>query len=120
MALNSFDIETTLRISVGLLAAAGAMLFAALNLVGAGVSASNIAFAESISGALIPLTYSAAFSLLSLIFTEVAAHPSTPTEGHPHSKSNYLQSAFVFIALNGLGGLLWGTVKLIDAASVRA
>ncbi|MBX9462816.1 MAG: hypothetical protein KL840_07555 [Aquamicrobium sp.] len=115
--MNSFDVGTTRRMSLGLLAALGAILFAALNLIAAGIAASNLAFAAQVSKAIWPLAYSSLFSLLATIFAEIAAHRSTLKRGHPHSKANYLQSAFAFIGVNGLGGLLVGTFLMIQAVT---
>lgn len=116
--MNAFDIETTRRLSLGLLAASGALLFTALNLVGAGVSSDNIEFASRVSSSTWPLASSALASLIALICTEVAGHENTPDKGHPHSRPNYLQTAFALLVVSGLGQLLYGTWTLLSAASV--
>lgn len=118
MALNVFDVPTTRRLSLGLLGASGALLLAALNLVGSGISADDRAFVVEISRSITPLALSAATGLVSLIFAEIAAHPSTPSKGHPHSAANYLQTAFAMISVGGLGALLYGGYRLVSAATI--
>ena len=119
MALNYFNVRTTRRLSIGLLAAAGALLFAALDLVGVGISANDKTYAAKISASVSPLAFSALAALIALIAAEVAEHPDTPSEGHPHSKSNYLQTAFAMLLVLGLGNLIWGGYILISAAVVQ-
>ena len=119
MALNSFDISTTRRLAIGLLSASGALLFSALNLVGAGLSAGDKEYAAGISAAVGPLSISVCNGLLALICAEIAAHKTTPAEGHPHSKRNYLEAAFVLLSVTGLGYLIFGGFKLISAATVE-
>jgi hypothetical protein len=101
------------------MAAGGALLFSAFNLIGAGISAKDKIFAAGISESSMPLTVSIGSGLIALVFAEIAAHKSTPKKGHPHSVQNYLQSAFVLISVQGLGWLVYGFVKLISAATVR-
>lgn len=115
---RSFNPETTRRLAISLFAAAGALLLSALSLVGTGVSAGNMAYAAAVSGALWPLAMSACSGLLSLIFAEIAQHESTPEEGHPHSKRNYLESALVITGVLGLGQLIYGAFKLLIGAGV--
>ena len=119
MALRSFDISTTRRLAISLLSASGALLFSALNLVGAGISAGDKEYAAGISAAVSPLSVSACSGLMALICAEIAAHKDTPAEGHPHSKRNYLESAFVGLSILGLGYLVFGGFKLISAATVE-
>jgi len=102
-----------------LLVAAGALLFAALDLVGVGLSIDDRMYAAKISKSLAPLAASALAGLMALIWAEIAAHPETPPEGHPHSTSNYLQSAFAMLIVFGLGGLLFGAYRLISAATIE-
>lgn len=116
--MNSFNIETTRRLAIGLIAASGALLFAALNLVGAGISGGDTAFAASVSNSIWPLGYSTASAFIALLFAEIADHEATPVTGHPHSKSNYLQTAFVLLAVNGLGWLIYGSARLLSAATI--
>lgn len=44
----------------------------------------------------------------------------TPTNGHPHSVPNYLQTAFALVLVGGVGLLLYGGFWLMVAASVPA
>ena len=116
--INQLDIITTRRLSYSLLAGSGALLLAALQLVGAGVSSGNIVYSSKISESVIPLAGSTFMGFLALVFTELAAHPNVPVKGHPHSKENYLQSAFVYLGIIGAGLLIYGGFKLISAAVV--
>jgi hypothetical protein len=113
------DAKTTRRLSIALLAAAGALAFNAFQLVAAGVSAGNLEFAAGVSNALGPLQYSLGFGLAAFIFAELADHPGMPKTGGRWSAQNLLESAFVFLAVLGLGGLLVGAFRLFSAASVR-
>lgn len=118
--MNSLDVETTRRLSIGLMAVSGGLLFSALNLIGAGVSGNNLAFAAGVSRSLSPLVLSAGVGLIALFWAEMAAHPSTPQTGHPHSVNNYLQSAFAILVVTGLGALVYGVVVLVSAATIKA
>lgn len=117
--MNSFDVSTTRRLAIGLMAIAGSLLFAALNLLGAGISAGDKGYAAGISGAVAPLGLSAATGFIAFICAELADHPATPAEGHPHSKRNYVQTAFALLAVSGLGSLVWGWFVLLTNANVR-
>ncbi|MDN2565371.1 hypothetical protein N1F89_03985 [Aquibium sp. A9E412] len=112
------DAANTRRLAIGLLTAAGALLFAALQLVGAGVSAGNLEYAAGVSRALSPLAASGLAGIIALVFAEIADYPGTPEDGHPHGRINYLQSAFVVIGVWGLGTLIWGGVELLVNAMV--
>src|ERR1051325_8068156 len=116
---NAFDMATPRRLALGLMAAGGAFLFAALHLIGAGISGGNKEYAAKISASVWPLAQSMLFGLMALISTELAAHPSTPRRGHPHSKPNYLQTAFALIAAAGLGYFLYGAWLLLENATVK-
>jgi hypothetical protein len=118
MAINVFDVATTRRLSIGLMGAAGALLFSALNLVGVGISVGDRDYATNISQSVTPLAIGATIGLVTLILAEIAAHPNTPPKGRLHGKDNYLQSAFALLAVVGLGHLLYGGYKLISAATV--
>jgi hypothetical protein len=117
MALNQFDAATSRRLSIGLMATAGALLFAALDLVGVGIAVNDPLFTQNVSKSIIPLAASAGIGLVSLIATEVAEHKSTPRAGHPHSTSNYLQTAFALLVVFGFGHLLFGSFQLISAVT---
>ena len=106
------------RLSLGVFAASGTLLLTALNIVGSAVIGGNIEYASTISESLKPLGYSALGSLTALIFTEIGSHPETPNLGHPHSKSNYLQSAFAMILSVGLLWLIIGAFRLITSVAV--
>lgn len=116
--MNAFNVETTRQLSLGLLAASGALLFTALNLVGAGISGGDTVFASKVSSSTWPLASSALASLIALICAEIAGHENTPEKGHPHSRPNYLQTAFALLVVSGLGQLLYGAWMLLSAASV--
>jgi len=118
MVINVLDAKTTQRLSVALLTAGGALTFNAFQLVAAGVSAGDRAYAAGISRALWPLAYSLAFGLTSFIFAELANDPRVPKSGGHWSKRNMLESAFVFLCILGFGGLLVGAFRLFSAASV--
>jgi hypothetical protein len=75
-------------------------------------------YAAKVSEALWPLVSGAMSGVVSLLFVEIAAHESTPEKGHPHSKRNYLESAFVILAVFGLGQLMFGAFKLLIGAAV--
>ena len=113
MPLNQVDAPTTRRFALTLLAATGALLFKAIDLVGAANIAGQTAYAEQIAESLSPLSYGFGYGLIALVFVELAAHPSTPATGHPHSVSNYLQSAFALIVVAGLVLLVFGAIVLI-------
>ena len=115
MAINKFDIATTRRLSIGLMVSTSTFLFAAFNLIGAGISANQHIFVLNIKNCVIPLSSGLLWGFISYIFVEISAHKDVPKNGHPHSKINYLESAFVFISILGLGSLLKGVYILIDA-----
>lgn len=119
MPLNSFDAQTTRRLAIGLTSAAGALLITTLNLIGIAFSADKTAYAAEISESLSGLIVAVGIGLIALIMAEIAEHPDTPIEGHPHSKGNYLQSAFALLGVTGLGGLFYGGFKLISAVSIQ-
>jgi hypothetical protein len=117
-----FNIETSRRLMLSLLGASTALLFASFGLIGAGVSSGTDAghvFAAGVSGSLIPLGQCAFVSLIALIMVEIADHPSTPEQGHPHSKNNYLATVGAVGIVWGLGTLLWGGFTLITSAIVH-
>ncbi len=118
--VNSVDADTTRRVSVGLLTVSGALLLAALGLVGAGVSGADQAYAARVSSCLQPLAFSGLFSMIGFVCAEIAADSRTPTTGHPHSVPNYLQTAFALVLVGGVGFLLYGGFWLMVAASVPA
>jgi len=118
MVINEFSVETTRRLSVGLLSLAGALLLSSLDIVSGASSSGNMELAASVSGAIQPLVWSAAFAILAFICAELATHKETPETGHPHSKRNYLQTAFAYIAGGGLVWLCWGAFTLIRAVHV--
>ena len=115
MAFDQFDVSTTRRLALGLFATSGAILLTSINLAGSAIVGGNADFASKVILSIWPLAMCAFFSLISFIFAELAAHPKTPETGHPHSKPNYLQSAFVFLTTLCLTSLLYGTYKLITA-----
>ncbi len=115
MALNTFDVPTTRRLSIGIMSVSGALLFATLNLIGVGIAAGDSELVEELSIPKVFLAVSAFFGLLSFICAELAAHESTPAVGHPHSKRNYLESAFAYLAVCALIPLLVGGLMLITA-----
>ena len=119
MALNSFDLETTRHLALSLLAASGAALFTALNLIAAAFGGGDRVYAAGISDAVWPLGLSAAFGLFGVICAELAGHSGVPDSGHPHPKRNYLQTAFALIAVPGLGFLLYGSFILLTNATVE-
>lgn len=118
MAPSIIDVGTARRLSISLLAASGALLFAGLNLIGAGVAAGDRAFAAGISEAVSPLSFTLSIGLIAFIMAEIAGNESTPDEGHPHSKRNYLQTVFALLVVAGLGGLIFSSFKLIAAATI--
>lgn len=115
-----FDGATTRRLSFGFLTAAGALLFAAFNLIGSGVSGGNKEYAAAVSRCVWPLSMCLLFVLFSIICTEIAEHPSTPEQGHPHSRANLLQTAGTLLVVPALLFLLWGAFSLVTAAQVPA
>ena len=115
----SFDVQTTRRLSLGLLAVSGGLLFATFDLIGAGISAGDKQYAAAVSRAVGPLSQCALMALIIFAFAEIAAHPSTPEVGHPHSKRNYLETAAALGVVYGVFTLLWGGYTLIGAASVK-
>lgn len=115
MAINKLSIIATRRLSLGLVAGASALLFSAFNLIGAGISGGNNIFASEVSASITPISLSVLSGLLSLMFTELADHPKVPAKGHPHSKQNYIESAFVYLVVMGLGTLVYGGYVLISA-----
>lgn len=117
MALNKLSISSTRRLSIGLTTGAGALMFSAFNLFGTMVSTNNKFLAAKIATSIMPLAISAFFGLLSLIFTELADHPDVPLKGRFHSKTNYIESAFVYLSILGFGSLLYGSYLLIKAVT---
>jgi hypothetical protein len=87
----SFDVQTTRRLAVGLLAVSGGLLFSTFDLIGVGISAGDMEYAAAVSRAVGPLSQCTLIALITFAFAEIAAHPSTPELGHPHSKRNYLE-----------------------------
>jgi hypothetical protein len=120
MAINFLDAKTTQRLSVALLAAAGALTFNAFQLVAAGVSAGDRVYAAGISSALTPLELSLVAGLASFIFAELANDPRVPKGGGRWSKQNLLESTFVYLCVFGLGALIVGAYMLFSAAAVSA
>jgi hypothetical protein len=118
MAFNVLDAKTTRRLSIALMAASGALAFNTFQLIAAGLSAGDKAYAEGVSGALGPLQYSLGFALLSFISAEIADDPRLPKSGGLWSAKNLLESAFVYLCILGLGGLIVGAFRLFDAARV--
>lgn len=112
------DADTLHRVSVALLSISGGLLFAAMQLIGAGISASDQFYAAGVSQALSPLGQSAAVGVVAFICAELASSPSTPEHGHPHSKANYLQTGAVLICVYGLFTLAWGGYLLLSNAVV--
>jgi hypothetical protein len=118
--INSFDAPTTRRLAGGLVASGGALLLACFGLIGAGVSGGDKAYASGVSGALLPLVLGLLFGIAALVCVELAEHPLTPESGHPHSRPNYLQTAFVFVVLSAPFQLGWGLITLLIHAAVAA
>ena len=107
------------RLAIGIMASAGSLLFSALNLIGAAISAHDMAFAKGVSGALLPLSTAACFGLIGFVYAELAAHPFVRRrDGGFFSRKNLLEQAFPMVAVLGLGYLLFGGWRLIGAAMV--
>ncbi len=117
MALNSFNEKVTKRLSTGILAINGAMLFTNLNLIGSATVAGKIEYAKAISDPVGKLVLSSIFSILAFIFAEIAERPDTPAEGHPHSKRNYLESAFALLFITGMILIFIGILGSVDAST---
>lgn len=117
MALNYFNEKTSRRLALGIFAVSGTLLLTAFNIVSNAIISDKSEYAALVAEAFRPLAYSALGSLVALIFIEVGAHEETPSDGHPHSKSNYLQSAFAMILTVGLGCLIYGAFKLTTSVS---
>ena len=115
MAFNKLNIETTRRLSTGLLAINGALLLTALNIIGSAVVADQADYAKAISEP-VPLLLSSSLAAgLAFLFAEMAGRRETPDEGHPHSKRNYLESAFTILVVSGLLPALWGGTQIVFA-----
>ncbi len=120
MAINMFDAKTTQRLSVALLAAAGALTFNAFQLIAAGLGTNDKVYAAGVSNALAPLEWSLGFGVAAFILAQIAGDERVPKEGRFWSTRNLLQTAFVYICVAGLGGLVIGAYMLFSAARVTA
>ena len=119
MRVPVFGVEASRRLMFGMLGASTALLFATYGLIGAGVSAPNLAYAARVSEAVSPLMYCAVSAVISIVLVELADHPSTPKEGHPHSVRNNLETVSTVGFVICLTTLAWGAVTLAAAAIVR-
>ena len=113
MPLNRFDAATTPRLSLGLLASSGALLLKALDLSWAATLADKQVYAERLVGAVGFLVGGVAAGLFSFFCVEIAEHPVTPVHGHPHSRSNYLETAFALLVVTGLFNFMIGGAMLV-------
>ena len=83
MAIRSFDIQTSRRLSIGLLSASGALLFATLNLVPVVLSEELEPSCALLRFSAVMLGMSAWLALIGVVWSEIANHKSTPEQGHP-------------------------------------
>jgi hypothetical protein len=120
MALNTFDVETGRRLSLALISAAGAFLFAAFQLVGTGIEAGDRAYAAGFNESIRALLVCLAIGFLGFVCSELAGHPAVPEQGHPHSKRNYRETAFALICGAGLLFLVGGVIAFVNAAMISA
>ena len=118
MAINSLDVASTRRISLGLFAAAGALFLTAVNLAGSATISGNTALTSELAKCTPSLATALLASLVAFVWAELAGHPETPKSGHPHSRENYLQSAFALLIVVGLGSLCVGGYLLAKAVGL--
>lgn len=95
----------------------GAMLVTTINISGSAIISGNTMFAAELGAPMTRLFFATVQAIMGFIWVEIADHPDTPDKGHPHSKTNYLQSAYVLIVAIGSLMLAWGTYGVVTAIS---
>lgn len=118
MLTTFFDAQTTRKLSIALMTSGGAFLFAALNLVGSGVSGGNLDYASKVSQSIFPLFQTILFGFIGFASVQIADHPKTPQLGRFHSKINHLQTGGAIIVVLGIPSLAYGAIRLLVAAYV--
>lgn len=111
-------IQRARRLSIGLMTVAGALMFTAINVVTSTAGGPAEYFAVKAATSIPPLGYAALTGLIGFFLSEVADLDSTPEEGHPHSKRNYVETIMTMIGLTGFLALLYGGARLVGSVAV--